>query len=558
MSAEKVGVRDPMPGVVYAPQDRLERYVAAGELPTISLVSALRDSFASNRHRVAVYSTYGDISYAELDDRTDRIAANLLALGLKPLDRALFQSGNCPELLLAVIACLKAGLIPVCTLSLHREHEIGYLGRHTAAKAHFVQGDNAKFDLVDFALSMKESLPEMAHVIALGGGRRDGVLLLDDLMGAPPVDMLREMQAIDHDPYQVAVFQLSGGTSGVAKVIPRMQNEYLLLAAKGAEILGMRAEDVIFMPMPMMHNAAMGCIWLPLLLTGAAYAIPRDMTPSAWGALFRHARPTWVGMIRALMPRYEAMLDQGLATADSVRLYWTPDAARLARERYGKLAVGMFGMTEGMCMYPPLDSPREAFDWTVGIPLSRFDEIRLVEPGGSRIVEIGEVGEMEVRGPYTLSGYYDASERNAEAFTADGFYKTGDLLRQRVIEGRAYYEFAGRTRDIVDRGHEKVNCEEIENAVSTYGAVSGCAVVGMPDPILGERVCAYVVVRRGMPAPGVTEIGKHLEALGLAKIKWPERIETIENLPVTKVGKLDKGVLRSDIAAKLKAEAAAP
>lgn len=549
-----VGVREPMAGVVYTPRERLERYVAAGELPTLSLVAALRTSFSRNRDRTAIFSVRGDITYAELDARTDRIAANLLSLGLEPLDRVLFQSANCPELLLAVIGCLKAGLIPVCTLSLHRQHEIGYLGRHTGAKAHFVQGDDPKFDLVDFACAMKGSLPEMEHIIALGGGKREGVVLFDDLMSAPSAEAFDAMRTIDHDPYQVAIFQLSGGTSGVPKVIPRVQNEYLLLAARGAEVLGLQADDVIFMPMPMMHNAAMGCIWLPLLLTGAGYAVPLDMTPTAWGAIFRHASPTWVGMIRALMPRFEAMLDQGLAKAESVRLYWTPDAARLARERYGKLAIGMFGMTEGMCMYPPLGSPVEAFDWTVGVPLSQLDEIRLVEPGGSGVVDAGEVGEMEVRGPYTLSGYYDAAERNAEAFTADGFYKTGDLLRQRLIEGRAYYEFSGRTRDIVDRGHEKVSCEEIENAVSTHGAVSGCAVVGMPDPVLGERVCAYIVVRQGMPAPGVAEIGKHLEALGLARIKWPERIERIEDLPVTKVGKLDKATLRSNIADKLKTE----
>src|SRR5690606_12367808 len=141
---------------------------------------------------------------------------------------------------------------------------------------------------------------------------------------------------LPRDPFQVAVFQLSGGTSGVPKVIPRMKNEYLLNAQRGAEILGFRKEDVMFMPMPMMHNAAMGCMWLPTLLTGAAYAIPADSTPEGWGAVFRSALPTWAGFIRALLPRYHAMLDQGLACADSARMYWTPDAAKLAREKYRK------------------------------------------------------------------------------------------------------------------------------------------------------------------------------------------------------------------------------
>lgn len=545
-----------MEGVVYLPPERLRRYVEAGELPTTSLVDALRRSFATHRERIAIYSEDRDILYGELDRLSDNIAANLLARDMKPLDRALFQSANSPELLIAVIGCLKAGIIPVCTLAAHREHEISYLGRHTSARAHFVQGDDPKFDYLGFADKMRASLPEMALLISLQGSGSDGAITLDALMDSPSVDAVARLNELRHDPFQVAFFQLSGGTSGVPKVIPRAQNEYLLLAGRGADILGMNEHDVVFMPMPMMHNAAMGCIWLPLLLSGAAFAIPSGMTSESWGAIFRKANPTFVGMIRALMPRYDAMLDRGLAVPDRVRLYWTPDAARLAREKYGVQAVGMFGMTEGMCMYPRLDSPAEAMDWTVGTPLSSFDEIRLVEEGGDQVVDFGEIGEMEVRGPYTLVGYFNAPERNAEAFTADGFYKTGDLLRQRMIDGQAYYEFAGRTRDIVDRGHEKVNCEEIENAVSTHAAIGGCAVVGMPDPVLGERICAYLIVREGHAAPDLEQLSEHMKELGFAKIKWPERVELIENFPLTKVGKLDKAVLRADIAAKLRSEQA--
>jgi non-ribosomal peptide synthetase component E (peptide arylation enzyme) len=393
-------------------------------------------------------------------------------------------------------------------------------------------------------------------VISLRGPGREGVLRFEDLVAAQAAGSARaRVRAVARDPFQVAVFQLSGGTSGVPKVIPRMQNEYLLNARRGAEILGFTPDDVVFMPMPMMHNAAMGCMWLPTLLTGAAYAIPTDMTPEAWGAVFRLARPTWAGFIRALLPRYDAMLDQGLASADSVRWYWTPDAARLARLKYGKPAIGMFGMSEGLNMYPGRDAPEEALDWTAGVPLSPMDEVRLVEPGGTREVPFGEVGEMECRGPYTISGYYDAAERNAQAFTPDGFYRTGDLMMQRRIEGKAYYCFAGRTKDLVDRGHEKVNCEEVETAVSTHPAVAGCAVVGMPDAVLGERICIYIVVRHGQPAPSVAALGQHLERLGLAKFKWPERVECVESLPLTKVGKLDKGALRADIRGKLAAGA---
>ena len=549
---EQMGVRDPLPGVVYQPQDRLACYVEQGELGHIALTDALRQSFQFNADRVAIFTAEVAITYRELDDQTDRIAGALMALGLAPLERVLFQSANSPELLMAVIGCMKAGLIPVCTLAGHREHEIGYLGNHTKAAAHIVQGDDPKFDYAEFALSMREKIPSIQHSLALHECGNDCVPSLSALASAQDIHAAK--QAVDlviHDPFQAVIFQLSGGTSGVPKVIPKMQNEYLLMASRGAEVLGFRSDDVIFMPMPMMHNAAMGCIWLPLLLIGAAFAIPANMTPEAWGDVFRKARPSWVGLIRALFPRYEAMIDKGLGSEDSVRAYWTPDAARFARQKYGKPALGMFGMTEGMCMYPPLDAPIEILDWAAGMPISPMDEVRLLRPGTRELANDDEPGEMECRGPYTLCGYYGAPERNAEAFTDDGFYKTGDIMLRRMVDGKAIYAFAGRTRDIIDRGHEKVNCEEIETAISTHPAVAGCAAVGKPDPVLGERICIYVVVREGQTQPDVSALSGHMKALGMARFKWPEHVEIINELPLTKVGKLDKAVLREDIKAKV-------
>ena len=349
----------------------------------------------------------------------------------------------------------------------------------------------------------------------------------------------------------MAVFQLSGGTTGVPKIIPRLQNDFLLNARLTAQTLGYLKTDVMFMPMPMIHNACMVCFWLPTLLTGAAYTIPEDMTPEAWGRAFQATRPTFLGLIRALIPRLDAMVERNLGTLGSVRACWCPDAARLMREKYGIPTYAMFGMSEGLNMYAREGDPAEVLDWTVGRPLSPFDEVRLVVPGTDTVAQVGEIGEFRARGPYTISGYFNAPERNREAFTSDGFYKTGDLLVSREIDGKLYYSFAGRTKDVVDRGSEKINCEEVEHAVSTHSSVSACAVIGMPDPVLGERVCAYVVLRENSSLPTVAEMGAHMRGIGLAKFKWPERIEAIAALPLTRVGKLDKGKLRDDIQRRL-------
>ena len=205
-------------------------------------------------------------------------------------------------------------------------------------------------------------------------------------------------------------------------------------------------------------------------------------------------------------------------------------------------------------MYVKADDPIEVLDNGVGRPLSAFDEIRLVEPGTEREVAAGEIGELTCRGPYTLSGYYNAEERNREAFSSEGFYRTGDLMVRTVIDGVSYYAFAGRTKDIVNRGFEKINCEEVEGIVVAHHAVSDCALVGMPDPVLGERGCIYIVPKAGKKAPTTAELGEFMQQAGAAKFKWPERVETIDALPLTKVGKLDKSAMRQLIADKMAKE----
>jgi 2,3-dihydroxybenzoate-AMP ligase len=553
-----IGVKEPMPGVVYPPRDRLRSYVAAGELPKTTLIEALMQSFRRHAERIALHTPEGKISYRELDDVTTRFAGALLALGLQPLDRVMFQLTNCKEAVYALVGCFKAGLIPVCTLAPHREREIEYLGCHVDARAHVVQGDDAKFDFGSFAIRMQGKIPTLRHIISVRGQVRRGIMRLEDMVaGADAESSRRAVESVPRDPYQVGIFQLSGGTTNVPKVIPRMQNDYLLNAVLTAQWLGYSESDVMFMPMPMIHNACMICFLLPTLLTGAAYNISADMTPEAWGEALSRAPPTWIGLIRALLPRLEAVVDRKLATLDSVKRFWCPDAARTVREKYGRPTYAMFGMSEGMNMYTRADDPIEVLDWAVGRPISRFDEARLVQPGTEIEVGPGEIGEFICRGPYTLSGYYNSPERNREAFTRDGFYRTGDLLTSRIIDGERIYAFAGRTKDVISRGQEKINCEEVEIAVSTHAAVSGCAVVGAPDPVLGDRVCVYIVLKHGHRPPTVEDLAVHMQELGMAKFKWPERVEVIDGLPLTNVGKLDKAPLRERIRREVAAETAA-
>jgi non-ribosomal peptide synthetase component E (peptide arylation enzyme) len=193
---------------------------------------------------------------------------------------------------------------------------------------------------------------------------------------------------------------------------------------------------------------------------------------------------------------------------------------------------------------------------TVGVPISPLDEVKLLDPGTETAVEPGQQGEMCCRGAYTIRGYYNAPERNATAFTSDGFYRTGDIMVEvRSPEGQRFFALADRLKDVISRGGEKINAGEVEELLLRHPAIQQAAVVAMPDPVLGERSCAFVVLEPGTAPPvDVAAVAAFLEDLGVAKFKFPERIEIREELPMTSVTKVKKAELRAEIARIVTAE----
>jgi non-ribosomal peptide synthetase component E (peptide arylation enzyme) len=211
----------------------------------------------------------------------------------------------------------------------------------------------------------------------------------------------------------------------------------------------------------------------------------------------------------------------------------------------------VLGMAEGLLCYTPLEALEEVALTTQGRPLSSADEIRIVN-SEAKDVATGDVGELWCRGPYTIRGYFCAPDRNREAFTVDGFYCTGDLVR---LDPSGNLIVEGRIKDVINRGGEKINAEEIEAHLLAHHAVSAAALVAMPDAILGEKACAYLSLRDG-EFLALSAMREFLAARGVAQFKWPERIEIVSELPLTNVGKIKKAELRRDIAGKLAAEGA--
>lgn len=557
---QRIGVREPMPGVVYPPVDRLEQYVKAGVLGFQTLIGAFIASFERNADRLAIAGEDGDLSYRELDERTDRLAAALLRHGLRPLDRALFQMANSAELLIATIGCLKAGVIPMCTLAAHRELEIGTLGRHAEARLWFVQGDDEKFDFPAFADSMRPEIPSLAQIVVARGTPRPGQLSLEALIESEPAAQARETVrklVAGFDPFQAAVFQLSGGTTGVSKIIPRFSNEYLGSMVCTLAEARRALPEVVFSAGPFLHNAGFVCHWGPGLVMGSTIVVGRNFSEDGLLDMFLRHRPTWSFLPKPLLLRLVAAKKRRNADLSFVRSITTMGGGPIIMEELGVRPTNTFGMAEGTIMITRPDDPAEALLDTTGRPISDLEEVRLLHPETGLEVGEGEMGEFTTRGPFVLCGYYKADDKNRESFTPDGFHRSGDLMTRRTVGGRRFYIFQGRIKDIVKRAGESISCEEIERAVRGFPGIVDVAVVPVSDEVYVEKACACLILEPAAETPTVARMGEHLRAAGLAKFKWPEHIAVFDVFPITKSGKLSKPLLREQVTARIRAAAGA-
>jgi non-ribosomal peptide synthetase component E (peptide arylation enzyme) len=552
-----VGVTAPMPGVIYPRQQELERYVAEGALGYETLVDRFRDVCRRYPDHIALLGPELRISYRALDEQSDRLGAALLELGMAPLDRVIFQLGDSEQLVMCFLACLKAGLIPICTLAAHREREIGYLAELAAARLHIVQGDDARIDDVAFAAKMQAKVQTLRHIVQARGEPKPGAVHLQTLIAG--MDLPRARAALSQvtlDPFQVAVFQLSGGTTGVPKIIPRFHNEYLYNMCAVAAWLDYRADDVLFMPQPMVHNLNMGCCFGPFLMTGGTVTVAPNLQADTLVSMIETLKPTWLFLGGPIIARIDHAIKSGRISLAGARGVLAANSAKKLRELFGVRVHQVFGITEGVIMFTHRDDPQEALDITNGRPVSPWDQVRILAPGSEMPAAKGEIGEPAFKGPYTTHGYYRAPDRNRETFTSDGFYLSGDLMYEKIIEGKIYYVFCGRLKDLVSRGGEKINCEEVEMAVAGHAAVAAVACVSYPDPVFDERLCAVLIVRDRFTAPSVAELGQYLQSYGLAKYKWPERIEVVEAFPLSASGKLDKSALRDLVKHRMSTSAA--
>ena len=497
------------------------------------------------------------LTYAELDETTERLGAALLELGLQPGDRALFQMGTVIETAIALFGCFKAGLVPVCTLPQHREIEMGELGRRSEAAAYFVQADFSAFDLSGFAVKLAGEVATVREIIVARGAAASGTRGFEALIESVSFAQARaRLAGVTVGTEDVLTFQLSGGTTGVPKIIPRFHAEYMGSARDWARRQRMDENVVQLYALPLIHNAGQIASLFPALVMGGTTVLMPRMDPRVFCEWVERERVTHSMNIGPALSQMLDYADAPRHDLSSVTLLTSFNRCDLLEQHLNVPCANLFGITEGVLMVSAPEAPREARHQTVGRPVSDLDEIRLLEPGTEREVPFGAPGELCFRGPSTTRGYFRMPEVNRASFTADGFFRTGDIVLARHIGGHACYSFEGRIKDNIDRGGEKFGAEEVENLIGRHPHVADVKVVAMPDRVYGEKACAYLIMRPGHALLTVQEVGAYLVSLGLAKYKLPERVEAIDAFPLTRVGKVDKGSLREHVARKLAAEQA--
>jgi 2,3-dihydroxybenzoate-AMP ligase len=511
--------------VVPYPPEFARRYRERGYWQDQTLDQVFGELFERHAGRVALLHGDEVITYQQLGERRAALAAKLQDMGLRPRDRVVVHLPNAPEFVYLYFALQQIGVIPILALAPHRRLEIDHFVKLAGAACYF--GSDP-----ELSAQLRAANRSLEHAVMLEELRADG-------SKARPSE-------VRVDPTDPCCLLLSGGTTGIPKLIPRTHNDYVYNSQAAAAVQDIDEASCQLSVAPLAHNMPLACPGVQgFLLHGARVVLSEGTRAADVLPLVARHKVTHIAAVPALYIRWLA--DPATAGLDltSVQLLQS-GGQRLQPEVRKQMAATFpnafvqenFGMSEGTLFFVRRGDPEAVRMETVGTPVSPDDEVRLTDEDGHEVPD-GEVGELTVRGPYTLRGYYRAAEYNARQFTPDGWYRSGDLMRRHPSGA---YLVEGRIKDLINRGGEKISAEEIESLILTHPSVRNVACIPLPDPVLGERMCACVIARSGA-ALTLEELSAFLLELGMAKFKLPERLELMQDFPLSPFGKVSKKTL---------------
>ncbi|HFR2466279.1 TPA: (2,3-dihydroxybenzoyl)adenylate synthase EntE [Shigella flexneri] len=528
------------------PEEFARRYREKGYWQDLPLTDILTRHAASDS--IAVIDGERQLSYRELNQAADNLACSLRRQGIKPGETALVQLGNVAELYITFFALLKLGVAPVLALFSHQRSELNAYASQIEPALLIADRQHALFSGDDF---LNTFVAEHSSIRVVQLHNDSGEHNLQDAINHPAEGFTATPSPAD----EVAYFQLSGGTTGTPKLIPRTHNDYYYSVRRSAEICQFTQQTRYLCSIPAAHNYTMSSPGsLGVFLAGGTVVLAADPSATLCFPLIAKHQVN----VTALVPPAVSLWLQALAEGESraqlaslkllqvggARLSATL-AARIPAE-IGCQLQQVFGMAEGLVNYTRLDDSAEKIIHTQGYPMCPDDEVWVADAEGNPLPQ-GEVGRLMTRGPYTFRGYYKSPQHNASAFDANGFYCSGDLIS---IDPEGYITVQGREKDQINRGGEKIAAEDIEKLLLSHPAVIYAALVSMENELMGEKSCAYLVVKEPLRA---VQVRRFLREQGIAEFKLPDRVECVDSLPLTAVGKVDKKQLRQWLASRASA-----
>ena len=541
-------------GFIPYKREDVEKYEKFRWWPGLTLGDLLDKAADIYPDKEAFVDEQSRFTYAQARDKTNRLAVGLLGLGIQPQDRVLVQVPNWNEFLFAYFAVQKIGAIAVLLIDRYRQYEIGYLVQLTGATSWIVAEKYKKTDYLPIVEDVLKERPQLKNVILARSKGHGRLLSMENLMDKVRMDKadLRNLSERRPDPNQVAHMGPTGGTTGLPKVVPRTHNSLVCAVEYAARSWEMDIHDTTLLAGPIGHDLTFtkGLLGSLFALGKAVFLDSMEMTDIC--QTIQRERVTaivWVPTLAKRLTDFEGRKDYDLSSLKRMHCGGgasLPDVIKGVREKLKCAFFNGYGGTEGQTTIPRSGDSLESLINTVGKPTCPYDTYKAVTPEGKELPP-NHPGELMIKGPGVFTGYYRAPEENAKVFDEEGFFRTGDLAR---IDEKGYVTLTGRIKEMINRGGESISATEIEKLIIGHPDVALVAVIPMPDPMLGEKVCAYIQPKVGANL-SFEKIISYLKGKKASVQQLPERIEFIDTMPVTKAEKIDKKALREDIEKKL-------
>ncbi len=505
-------------------------------------------------NKEALVDNRSRLTYCQLRDKVDRLAIALIKLGIKKQDRVLLQLPNWSEFVYSYFALQKIGAIVVLLIPRHSQTEINHLCRLTGATAWILPEQYRKINYMPIIDDVLPANPELKHVILVRGKENNRFTSLEELIQNAKLseDNIRELADRRPEPGEVAHMGPTGGTTGLPKVVPRTHNDLICNVEYKARGWELKDSDICLAITPAGHDMTFTVGICGTIFTFSKLVLLDSTLPEDFCRAVQREKATCSVMAPALAMRvvnFEGLKDYDMSSLSKAYVGGAPSPPDLIQSGYDKVGykhINGFGGTEGHSCMTRLDYDLDALCNAAARPSCPYAEYKIIDQDETEL-PLNTEGELVAKGPDVFTGYFRSPEENRKAFTKDGFFKTGDLA---IMDDSGKILITGRIKDIILRGGENISPAEIEGLIIAHTGVKAVSVIGMPDKELGERICAYI-----QPVHGVKldpeDIISFLKSNGASVLQLPERVEFIDAIPLTKVGKADKKALREDIKKRL-------